>query len=131
MVFNSLWTASWHLVYSLWTAAFSWVRPISQLDISPPGSYVGPPPLPLEPKSLATAWDVTKLWRTQIPHFKHKQVGTSLVVQWLRLHTPSAGGPGSIPGRGTRSHMPQLRVRMRSEERRVGKECRSRWSPYH
>ena len=24
-----------------------------------------------------------------------------------------------------------LRQRMRSEERRVGKECRSRWSPYH
>ena len=23
------------------------------------------------------------------------------------------------------------RVRKRSEERRVGKECRSRWSPYH
>src|SRR2546422_11587384 len=22
-------------------------------------------------------------------------------------------------------------IRMRSEERRVGKECRSRWSPYH
>ena len=22
-------------------------------------------------------------------------------------------------------------VRVRSEERRVGKECRSRWSPYH
>ena len=22
-------------------------------------------------------------------------------------------------------------VKMRSEERRVGKECRSRWSPYH
>ena len=22
-------------------------------------------------------------------------------------------------------------VRSRSEERRVGKECRSRWSPYH
>ena len=26
-----------------------------------------------------------------------------------------------------RTHIPQ----MRSEERRVGKECRSRWSPYH
>src|SRR2546422_10915275 len=25
----------------------------------------------------------------------------------------------------------QERARMRSEERRVGKECRSRWSPYH
>ena len=26
--------------------------------------------------------------------------GTSLSVQWLRLHTCSAGGMGSIPGRG-------------------------------
>ncbi|TEA36743.1 hypothetical protein DBR06_SOUSAS310162, partial [Sousa chinensis] len=25
---------------------------------------------------------------------------------------PNAGGPGSIAGRGTRSHMPQLRVLM-------------------
>src|SRR2546430_6640514 len=25
----------------------------------------------------------------------------------------------------------QLRADLRSEERRVGKECRSRWSPYH
>ena len=24
-----------------------------------------------------------------------------------------------------------LAIRNRSEERRVGKECRSRWSPYH
>ncbi|TEA23206.1 hypothetical protein DBR06_SOUSAS5510012, partial [Sousa chinensis] len=36
----------------------------------------------------------------------------SLVVQWLRLRTPNAGGPDSTPGQGTRSHMPQLRVRM-------------------
>ena len=31
--------------------------------------------------------------------------------------------------------MPQTRIKQglpqRSEERRVGKECRSRWSPYH
>ena len=26
---------------------------------------------------------------------------------------------------------PALNQRTRSEERRVGKECRSRWSPYH
>ena len=31
--------------------------------------------------------------------------GTSLVVQWIRLYAPNAGGPGSIPGQGTRSHM--------------------------
>ena len=32
--------------------------------------------------------------------------GTSLVVQWLRLHTPIAGGPGSIPG--WRTKIPQV-----------------------
>ena len=35
---------------------------------------------------------------------------TSLVIQWLRLHAPSAVGQDSIPGQGTRSHMPHLRV---------------------
>ena len=29
-------------------------------------------------------------------------LGTSLMVPWLRLHTPNAGGTGSIPGRGTK-----------------------------
>ena len=38
--------------------------------------------------------------------------GTSLMVQWLRLHTPNAGGLGLIPGQGPRSDMPQLRVLM-------------------
>ena len=36
-------------------------------------------------------------------------LGTSLVVQWLRLHTPDAGGLGSIPCRETISHMLQQR----------------------
>ena len=36
--------------------------------------------------------------------------GTFLAVQWLRLHASRAGGLGSAPGRGTRSHMPQLGV---------------------
>ena len=30
-------------------------------------------------------------------------------VQWPRLCTPNAGGPGLIPGQRTRSHMPQQR----------------------
>ena len=30
--------------------------------------------------------------------------GTSLVGHWIKLRTPNAGGPGSIPGQGTRSH---------------------------
>ena len=42
----------------------------------------------------------------------HKSWGASLVVQWLRLFTPKAGGADSIPGQGTRSHMPKLRIRI-------------------
>ena len=34
------------------------------------------------------------------------------------FYTPAAGG--TVP-----------MIFVRSEERRVGKECRSRWSPYH
>src|SRR2546422_7447036 len=37
-----------------------------------------------------------------------------------------------IDGEGSRHLEPSHScVRTRSEERRVGKECRSRWSPYH
>src|ERR1035438_1919448 len=32
---------------------------------------------------------------------------------------------------GWKAPKPYLRIVPRSEERRVGKECRSRWSPYH
>ena len=47
---------------------------------------------------------ITKVLRTL--QTKKNFLGTSLVVQWLRLHTPNAGGPGSITGQGTRSCMP-------------------------
>ena len=32
------------------------------------------------------------------------------MAQWLKLQASNAGGPGSIPGQGTKSHMLQLRV---------------------
>jgi len=42
------------------------------------------------------------------------------------------GFDGTTLGVRARVFVPiTLRVQMRSEERRVGKECRSRWSPYH
>ena len=34
--------------------------------------------------------------------FKNSISGTSLAVQWLRLHTSNAGGVGSIPGGGAK-----------------------------
>ena len=30
-----------------------------------------------------------------------------------------------------KKNFPDIEFKIRSEERRVGKECRSRWSPYH
>ena len=44
--------------------------------------------------------------------FQKNFIGTSLTVQWLRLHAPNTGGPGLVPGQETRSHMTQLRVCM-------------------
>ena len=37
------------------------------------------------------------------------ELGTSLVVQWLRVQAPNAQGLGSTPGQQSRSHMLQLR----------------------
>ena len=53
-------------------------------------------------------------WKDRVKHEKvwnleeesEGKTGTSLVVQWLKLQTPNAGGPGLIPGHGTRFHMP-------------------------
>ena len=41
---------------------------------------------------------------------QNAMLGTSLVVQWLRFWALNVRGPNLIPGQGTRSHMPQLRV---------------------
>src|SRR5688572_31531824 len=70
-------------------------------------------------------------------------VQTCALPIWPRLHTKRVASNG--PSRGMRkraSSAPNAaaardhsrlttRPRTRSEERRVGKECRSRWSPYH
>src|SRR5256885_2912760 len=37
----------------------------------------------------------------------------------------------AVRGGGSLEYIESMRNEMRSEERRVGKECRSRWSPYH
>src|SRR5256885_3512001 len=52
----------------------------------------------------------------------------------LRPASPPGGGcarRGARLGLEAVRQGPQVALRHRSEERRVGKECRSRWSPYH
>ena len=52
------------------------------------------------------------------------------VYLWMALGLCATG----LIARHDRIHVPvrdELRPLLRSEERRVGKECRSRWSPYH
>ena len=44
--------------------------------------------------------------------------GTSLVVQWLRLHAPNAGDMGLIPGQGTKiPQAPKKKTHTQKNER--------------
>ena len=59
------------------------------------------------PQVAASNW---VSWRLGASESKYKEeVGTSLMAQSLRLCVLNAGGPGSIPGQGTRTHMSQLK----------------------
>ena len=57
----------------------------------------------------------------QISEFRSLKitVGTFLALQWLRLHTPNAGGTGSTPGGGIRSHMPRGKMKKKKKEREI------------
>ena len=65
-----------------------------------------------------------------------KLIGSILVLT-------ATAGAGYLYGEGLKDYLRQMeylryiagmirgQLEYRSEERRVGKECRSRWSPYH
>ena len=66
-------------------------------------------------KRLSIQWAIVhgatgnKTWLSKRAHTVYIK---NLVVQWPRLCASNAGGLGSIPGQGTRAHMPQLGVHM-------------------
>src|SRR5574340_592921 len=80
--------------------------------------------------------DVTKLKLTDLPFgltadMVYMLVFLALVGIWggargAAKREPDAWGAALAGGLGA-----GLAMGLRSEERRVGKECRSRWSPYH
>src|SRR5260370_22118162 len=57
--------------------------------------------------------------------------GARMVPDRIALITMRGLISSSIPGNVSDSMVEDMRLALRSEERRVGKECRSRWSPYH
>ena len=63
-----------------------------------------------EPFQLITVYGGSNTGENQVRWQRNQR--TSLVVQWLRLHTPSVGVPGSIPVQGTRPHVSQPRAHM-------------------
>ena len=112
--------APWHLGPS-WTRDWTCVSCIAggffSTEPLPPGRpgcyFVKPPSIDCCPSftfsfpGIFSARD-PGCWpsRAAMPH---RNTGTSLVAQWLRLCASNAGGPGSISGQGTRSYMLQLR----------------------
>src|SRR2546430_3352317 len=61
-------------------------------------------------------------------------VMTEVYCRPKRLYLPVASRMPNVAADRPASHvseLPEHVIDERSEERRVGKECRSRWSPYH
>ena len=85
------------------------------------------PPLPLPPLLLTPPSEPSFLFSAEQqpvptglqlwgPHLlppvliKTFLLGCPRRSQWLGLHSPNSGSLSSIPGRGTRSHVPQLKI---------------------
>ena len=79
---------------------------------------------PLEPTNEAYA--IAKIAGLKLCEYYRKQHG----VLYHSAMPTNLYGPGDNYHLRNSHVMPAL-IRKRSEERRVGKECRSRWSPYH
>ena len=73
--------------------------------------------LPGKPKNATNYKKHISCWsfnfKSKMMPYNFCIIQTSLVVQWLRLCAPNEGGLGLIPGQGTRSHRPQLRMWVR------------------
>ena len=86
--------------------------------------------------SLRDLWNNIKHTNIQIigvPEEKKKK-GTEKIFEEIIVENFSNMGKEIVKSRSTespRQDKPKEKNDKRSEERRVGKECRSRWSPYH
>ena len=75
-----------------------------------------------QPKCPSTDEWIKKMWHIYTMEYYSAIKGNEIelfVVEWMGLESV------------IESEVCQRITNTRSEERRVGKECRSRWSPYH
>ena len=79
--------------------------------------------------SLLTA-ELRKVWGNRVfPMLLAVLAAANLLLLWMGAR-PTANQPPAAAYRAVGADLAALGSD-RSEERRVGKECRSRWSPYH
>ena len=75
-------------------------------------------------------WDEAVSQYSSNPFQSIQQITQQLTDEYLKPRNPIDINP-HIPLRVQNPALPPPPKLVRSEERRVGKECRSRWSPYH
>src|SRR2546430_12596904 len=101
----------------------AWLRRLGLTPDDPPS-----PPGPLDAlMGRYRHWMVTDRQLTARTIRRYEQ-GARLV---LESRAGPGGNPAGVEGLGEQAVTAFLLAEARSEERRVGKECRSRWSPYH
>ena len=72
--------------------------------------------------------------KLRVGYFAQHQIEELIADETPLQHMQSlllSASPGEVRGQLGRFGFSGDKVNVRSEERRVGKECRSRWSPYH
>ena len=70
-------------------------------------------------------------YRTLVECVEGRRTPEQVIAELESSSLRGLGGAGFPAGRKWRLVSAEPEPRLRSEERRVGKECRSRWSPYH
>ena len=70
--------------------------------------------------------------KKEFPYQKHWKMSDTHIAWWELIPTVDHVEPVARGGVDEEENwVCTSQLRNRSEERRVGKECRSRWSPYH
>src|SRR2546425_10584513 len=88
-------------------------------------------PGPLAPRSLAAKAGGARTAGAAARLARARELGVDLLPPFLKYRRAPVAPSASDNPRAGPALAARVQSSRRSEERRVGKECRSRWSPYH